>query len=174
MPGRKQTSMEPGARIRGQSVTLRPIGDTDLDLLSRWFSDPKFLQWWGGAPLTREEVARKYLGHRPGVEGYIVEEAGAPIGYIQAWLKAGDGGIDIVLEPSSHGLGRGVDAVQTLARFLSEQRGLPRVTVDPLLTNKRAIRAFTKAGFIPERQLLDHPDGPALLMVFDASKPRGI
>ena len=161
------------AEIRGTLVTLRRARDRDLDLLAGWFADREFVRWWGGVPLTRDDVARKYIGRRPDVDSFIVEQAQTPIGYIQAWRKGDETGIDVVLRPEAQRRGLGIDAVRALACHLSLQRGYSRVTVDPLLANKRAIEAFAKAGFVPEREWLDHPDGPSLLMVFDASKHRG-
>lgn len=46
-------------------------------------------------------------------------------------------------------------------------KGTPRVVIDPDPGNKRAIRAYEKAGFVRDH-VVDTPDGPALLMVRDA------
>jgi len=158
------------AEIRGTLVTLRWARERDLDLLEAWFADREFVRWWGGIPLARDEVARKYIGRRPDVASFIIEETRTPVGYIQAWTKDDETGIDVVLRPEAQGRGLGIDAIRALAAHLSLQRGRSRVTVDPLLANKRAIQAFAKAGFVADRKWLDHPDGPSLLMVFDASR----
>ncbi len=42
--------------------------------------------------------------------------------------------------------------------------GAPRIVTDPDPANKRAIRAYEKAGFASDR-LVDTPEGVALLMV---------
>ena len=47
------------------------------------------------------------------------------------------------------------------------RRGAPRIVTDPDPENKRAVRAYEKAGF-EQTQLVDTPDGTALLMVRDA------
>ena len=44
--------------------------------------------------------------------------------------------------------------------------GTPRVVIDPDPANARAIRAYEKAGFCRD-QIVDTPDGVALLMVRD-------
>ena len=121
---------------------------------------------WGGVPLARETVAGKYTGARgPAVESFVVEEAGRPVGYIQSWRgEERRGGIDVVLVPEARGRGLGPEAVRALVRHLLEEEGWRQVTVDPAVGNERAIRAFEKAGFRAERELPDHPDGPALLM----------
>ena len=154
--------------IVGGRTCLRPATESDLDLLAGWFADPSFVEWWGGTPLSRDEVAAKYVGARsPGVESYVVEEEGQPIGYIQAWTDDGGrtGGIDLVLVPQRQGLGLGPDAGRALALDLAG-RGWTRITVDPALPNLRAIRAWEKAGFDVEGEWPNHPDGPSLCMVF--------
>jgi aminoglycoside 6'-N-acetyltransferase len=56
-------------------------------------------------------------------------------------------GIDIHLSPRSQGHGLGTEAVSLLARFLYEQRGHHRLTIDPAAANHRAIRCYEKVGF---------------------------
>ena len=154
--------------IRGGRTTLRPATHSDLDLLAGWFADPTFVEWWGGTPLARDEVAAKYCGARePGVESFVVQNGSEPIGYIQSWTDDGgvSGGIDLVLLPEQQGYGLGPEAGRALALELAA-RGWSPITVDPALSNLRAIRAWEKAGFASEGEWLDHPDGPALRMVF--------
>jgi aminoglycoside 6'-N-acetyltransferase len=135
-------------------------------------------------------VQQKYLGGRPGVVSLIIEtderELGSrPIGYIQYWspdemppdqllrLQPGQtGGIDMFLVPSARARGLGPDAARALAGFLLDMLGWSRVTVDPAADNVRAHRAWAKAGFTFERELPDHPDGPSILMVIEATPPR--
>ena len=154
--------------IRGRLVEIRPATEDDLDLLAGWFGDPEFVVWWGGEPLTRDVVAHKYVGRRaPGVESYVVEQRGEPVGYIQAWTDdgGGSGGIDLALVPSAQGRGFGPDAGRALAEHLVA-RGWDPVTVDPALDNLVAIHAWEKAGFVSEGEWPDHPDGPSLRMSF--------
>jgi aminoglycoside 6'-N-acetyltransferase len=164
--------------IRGEHTTLRLATAADLDLLVGWFADPEVYRWWDGAPKPREEVAHKYAGgRRPRVESFIVEAAGAPVGYLQYGVgDATSGWLDMFLVPAARHRGLGPDAARALVRYLLEERGWRRVTVDPFLDNPRAIRAWARAGFRAERELPDHPGGPALLMAIDvaaASDKRG-
>jgi aminoglycoside 6'-N-acetyltransferase len=158
------------ASIRGERTLLRPVSRSDLDLLERWLSHPDVYRWWGGSPLTREEVAQKYIGgRRPVVESLIIESGGAPVGYLEYSAESEDsGGIDMFIAPSQQGQGLGPDAARAIVRHLMLDCKWRRVTVDPSIRNERAIRAWTKAGFRPERQLPSHPDGPALLMAIQA------
>lgn len=56
-------------------------------------------------------------------------------------------GMDIFLTTSRHGRGLAAEAIRLLARYLFEQRGHHRLTIDPAADNVAAIRAYEKAGF---------------------------
>lgn len=135
--------------VEGRLVRLRPSGERDLDLLAGWFGDPAFVDHWGETPLTRQQVAAKYIGRRrPDVESLVVLAGETPIGYAQYW-HAGEteGGIDLILAPRSRGQGYGPDAADALANHLLHDLHWSRVTVDPMASNARAVRAWEKAGF---------------------------
>ncbi|RKE17238.1 GNAT family N-acetyltransferase [Streptomyces sp. TLI_171] len=137
--------------IAGERTRLLPVGEEHLPLLAGWFADPAFVRHWGGQPLSREEVARKYTGRRrPAVESFLVTVDTVPIGYVQ-YVPAGpgQGGIDLVLVPQAQGSGLGPDAARALVRHLHTVLGWSRVTVDPEASNSRAVRAWTRAGFRP-------------------------
>ena len=71
-------------------------------------------------------------------------------------------GIDLFLAPRFHGQGLGRDAVRTLARWLVDERGHHRLTIDPAADNAAAIRADEKTGFKPVglmREYWRDPDG---------------
>ncbi len=159
--------------IEGERTRLRPATEADLDLLAEWFAHPEVYRHWGGSPLSRETVAEQYVGGRsPGVEAMIVEADGEPVGYIQYWRQEGapEGGIDMVLVPDRRGRGLGTDAARALVRHLLEEQAWRRVTVDPLVTNVRAIAFWTKAGFRPLGPL-QTPDGLSLLMAWPRVHP---
>lgn len=148
--------------IRGRGlVRLRPADEDDLELLAGWFGDPSFIDHWGQTPLTRQEVAAKYIGRRrPDVESFIILAGGVPIGYIQYWLAGKtEGGIDLILDPRRRGRGHGPDAADALANHLLRDLHWTRVTADPAATDARAVRAWEKAGFHRVGQ-----DGDALVM----------
>jgi aminoglycoside 6'-N-acetyltransferase len=135
--------------IAGRVVRLRSATEEDLDLLAGWFGEVDFVDHWGGAPLSRPEVAAKYIGRRrPDVESFIVLAGGAPVGYAQYWQAAEtEGGIDLILVPHARGRGYGPDAARALTDHLLHHLKWSRVTVDPAIDNPRAIRAWEKAGF---------------------------
>lgn len=147
--------------IRGERIFLRPATDDDLDLLVEWLAEPEVYRWWEGRPLSREEVADMYTGRRrPEVEPFVVEADGVPVGYLQFWQGTeNSGGIDMFLVPEARGRRLGPDAARAAASFLLDQRGWTKVTVDPVVDNLRAIRAFERAGFSSESEGLDDETG---------------
>jgi aminoglycoside 6'-N-acetyltransferase len=151
--------------IRGDRTFLRPATDDDLDLLVGWLADPDVYRWWEGRPLSREEVADMYTGRKkPDVEPFVVEADGVPVGYLQCWQgPETSGGIDMFLVPEARGRGFGHDAARAASRFLLDRRGWTEVTVDPMVDNIRAIRAFERAGFSSQREELDHETGKRIL-----------
>ncbi len=136
-------------------TSLRVITEQDLPLLCGWFADAEFVHWWGGIPLDAATVARKYLGRRPDVDSYLIEEDGDPVGYGQTWIETAECGVDLALVPSAQGRGIGVDAIKLLANKL-RRSGRTNITADPDETNARSIGAFMKAGFVPTGEDRDH------------------
>ncbi|MET8692242.1 GNAT family N-acetyltransferase [Streptomyces bauhiniae] len=160
----------PEGAIMGELTVLIPATEEHLPLLADWFSDPAFVRHWGGQPLTREEVAAKYVGRRrPAVVSLLVLRAATPVGYAQ-YVPAGphEGGIDLVLHPHAQGQGLGPDAARALIRHLHTVLGWDRVTVDPETSNPRAVRAWRKAGFRAvgtrgSRLLMEYRQAPAAM-----------
>lgn len=158
--GVARSGEDPGV-LSGRLVRLRPVDEDDLELLAGWFGDPGFIEHWADTPLTRQEVAAKYVGRRrPDVESFVILADGIPVGYAQYWRGGtAEGGVDLILEPRVRGRGYGPDAADALARHLLQHLRWTRVTADPAATNARAVRAWEKAGF---RSV--GPSGAALIM----------
>ena len=68
--------------------------------------------------------------------------------------------IDVYLTASRHGDGLGSEAVLVLARYLIEERGHHRLTIDPAAGNRAAIRAYEKVGFRPVGVMRSYERGP--------------
>ncbi|TJZ57164.1 GNAT family N-acetyltransferase [Streptomyces piniterrae] len=87
--------MPDGLALEGVLTRLVPTSEDDLDLLAAWFATPDFVEHWGGAPKSREEVAEKYVGRRRSrVESFLVLAHGTPVGYAQYWHAGrAEGGI---------------------------------------------------------------------------------
>jgi aminoglycoside 6'-N-acetyltransferase len=136
--------MTTGPTLRGERVLLRPLEDRDVARLGEIGAEPEVAAWW---PRIAEELAE-------GDEGSVrlaVEADGEVVGMIQFHEELEPdfrhAGIDVFLASGSHGRGLGADAVRTLARFLFEERGHHRLTIDPAAENERAIRCYERVGF---------------------------
>jgi len=156
-------------RLRGRLTEIRPTTEADAPLLAGWHADPDVARYWDGETFTVEEMRARLA--RPAVDAYIVEAAGAPIGYLQAWRGEGGAcGLDMFLIPSARGRGYGPDAARALAENLRGE-GWEGLIVDPYLWNERAVAAWRRAGFVPveERPADDEHTAPWLLMEFRAT-----
>jgi aminoglycoside 6'-N-acetyltransferase len=156
--------------VRGALTRVRPATDADAELLVRWHADPEVSRYWDGETFTQVQVLRRL--RRPGVEAFVVEAGGEPVGYLQAWWEEHSplcGGIDMFLVPEARGRGLGPDAARALARHLREERGWTQITVDPYTWNETAIDAWRKAGFaeVEERPPDDEHRAPWLLMIWE-------
>jgi aminoglycoside 6'-N-acetyltransferase len=151
--------------------------DDDLPLVRGWLAEPHVVQWWGDTD-QQFELVRGDLD-QPAMEQFIVSAANRPFGYIQCYdpddwtphpfgpQPRGTRGIDqFIGEPDMIDGGHGSGFIRAFVERLLAT-GAPRVLTDPDPANGRAVRAYEKAGFRPER-LVDGPDGLALLMVRDA------
>ena len=135
-------------------MTLRPATADDVDLLVAWHADPETSRFWDDETFTREQILHRL--ERESVDAWIVEEAGEPVGYLQAWWEDDPprrGGLDGFLVPAARGRGIMAAAARMLAENLLAA-GWQHVTVDPYAWNERAVRAWAKAGFVEVSQ---HP-----------------
>lgn len=140
--------------IFGDRVELRPVSQSDFELVYRWLNNPEIYRWWGGIPVDSNVVQQKYLGlRRPHVDGYIIEVTGIPIGYAQRHQTSeNEGSVDLFLVPEMRGLGYGGDAVRALAKYLMQVDGWTRVSVDPEPGNLLAQSFWRKLGFVETGQ----------------------
>jgi aminoglycoside 6'-N-acetyltransferase len=145
----------------------------DLSLIRCWLETPEVMRWWG-QPDEQFALVSGDLDH-PDMDQFIVALDEHPFGYIQCYplstWNQGFGshppatrGIDQFIGVSDMiGRGHGSGFIRQFVESLLA-RGIPRVVTDPDPDNRRAVRAYAKAGFQSDR-LADTPDGPALLMV---------
>ena len=147
-PGRAQRGLP--ARLASGAwprLVLRPLSRGDAAELLRIHASQAVRRWWGepdnGFPWDDD----------PDSTRLVIEVAGAVAGLIQFWEEVEPryrhATIDVFLDPALHGRGFGSAAVQLLARYLIEDRGHQRITIDPAAANAAAIRAYEKAGFAP-------------------------
>jgi aminoglycoside 6'-N-acetyltransferase len=151
--------------LRGERVVLRPVRVDDQDALRVILLDPSVARWWG-APRDGVDVALDWLGIDDDTTQWIIEVDGAVAGRIQASEESDPdyrhAGLDLFLGPAFQGRGLGRDAIRTVARWLLDERGHHRLTIDPSAANARAIAAYTAIGFRPvgiQRAYERGPDG---------------
>jgi aminoglycoside 6'-N-acetyltransferase len=126
----------------GPDLTLRPFEDKDVAALAAIIATPEVSRWWDdGAPWDDE----------PDATLLTIVVDGRIVGLIQFAeeldAKYRHASIDIFVDPALHNQGIGSRAIAELARYLIDDRGHHRITIDPAAHNEPAIRAYEKAGF---------------------------
>ena len=133
--------------LRGTRVSLRPVTADDVPALAEFFAVPEVAEWWPG---ENEERLRAALEDGDGV-GLVIELDGRMIGYTQYFEETDPdyrhATVDITLHPDFCNRGLGTDALRTLCRYLFEEQGHHRITIDPSAGNARAIASYRKVGF---------------------------
>jgi aminoglycoside 6'-N-acetyltransferase len=135
--------------LHGERVTLRSLTADDLDELVAIIQSPGVREWWWDArdgELLRENLPNDgnafAIEHDGEVAGWLGFEEETDPGYRHA-------SVDLSLHPRSQGLGLGPDAIRAVIRWLADERGHHRFTIDPSAANERAIKAYTSVGFRP-------------------------
>jgi aminoglycoside 6'-N-acetyltransferase len=133
-------------------VVLRPLREADAPALEEMVNAPGVVEWWGpeGSPgrsaagfaeEARDEIA------------FAIEVGGELAGWLgfteELEPDYHHAGMDILLAPRHQGRGLGPAALRLAARWLIDERGHHRLTIDPARANARAIGAYTSIGFRP-------------------------
>jgi aminoglycoside 6'-N-acetyltransferase len=136
--------------LKGELVELRRLTEADLPRVAAIQAQPSVAARWGEP--NDAELRAKQDGTE-GVVAFAIELDGELVGLIEYHEEEDpmyrSAGIDIFLTEEVHGRGLGTDAVRTLTRYLIDERGHHRLTIDPAADNAPAIRAYEKAGFRP-------------------------
>lgn len=131
--------------LRGASVALEPLAEADAPALRAMRLEPEVAAWWGPLeddfPFGDDPDATRFTIRRDGAVAGLIQfgEEPEPM-YRHAW-------IDLFVDPALGRQGVGTDAIVTLVRHLTEDRGHHRVTIDPALDNVAAVGCYEKAGF---------------------------
>jgi aminoglycoside 6'-N-acetyltransferase len=163
--------------MRPGEYLFHPMSEADLPRVRAWLGAPHVTQWWGD-PDAQYALVRGDLAH-PDMQQWIVSRADRAFAYLQcyrpeAWPTGGLGsqppgtrGIDqFIGEADMVGRGHGSAFIRAFADE-ALAAGAPRIITDPHPANARAVRAYEKAGFLKQREVVT-PDGRALLMVRNA------
>jgi aminoglycoside 6'-N-acetyltransferase len=144
--------------LSGTRVSLRNASLDDLDRVTRIRHEREVARRWG---IPEEGELEEFLQDE---KTFVVEADGEIIGAIQYGEENEPmyrhASIDIFLTTSRSGQGLGSEAVRVLARYLIEERGHHRLTIDPATDNAAAIRAYEKVGFRPVGVMRSYERGP--------------
>jgi aminoglycoside 6'-N-acetyltransferase len=134
----------------GRNVVLRPLRVEDVERVAEIQAEPGVARWWG--PPDEADLRRQAEG-RADEKAFAIEREGELVGLIQFQEENEPdfrhAGIDLFLSERVQARGLGTDALRTLTRYLIEERGHHRLTIDPAADNAAAIRAYEKVGFRP-------------------------
>ena len=144
--------------LHGPRVTLRRAGLDDAAGLTSIRREPEIERRWG---ILEEGEMEEFVTDE---KTFVVEVDGDVIGAVQ-FDEVEDpmyrsAGIDLYLTTPRHGQGLGSEAVRVLARYLIEERGHHRLTIDPAAENAAAIRAYEKVGFRAVGVMRSYERGP--------------
>ena len=150
-------------------------------LLRQWLNAPHIQEWWGD-PETELGFIRDMVEGRDTTRPFLILFDGEPVGYIQYWfighhqnqqwvkdnpwlmaLPSETVGVDLSLgdrQKLSQGIGSAA-----LAAFVRRLRdsGHTEIIIDPDPDNRRAISAYTRAGFRPVPQLQGCTEGVLIM-----------
>jgi aminoglycoside 6'-N-acetyltransferase len=132
--------------LRGDRVLLRRGEPADADALWSILREPAVASRWGS--FTRDEVVAQFVGSDL---AFVIDVDGEAVGAIQFEEEEDPmyrhAGIDLFVATARQRQGFGTDAIRTLIRYLIDERGHHRFTIDPAADNVAAIRAYERVGF---------------------------
>lgn len=146
------------------SLTLRPMAEADLALVSAWLARPHVARWWLEDP-AQAAVRQRYLPAITGADPthlLVAELDGRPIGFAQ-WYRwddesesdraavsaePGDVGIDYAIgEPDACGHGIGTRLIAALIDEVRRHHPGAALLSDPEQANVASCRVLEKNGF---------------------------
>lgn len=152
--------VDPGSRVGLRA--FRP--DPDSALVAAWLARPHVARWWGDPKRALAGIGR----HDPGQNAIITLDS-RPVGYL-CWQSPTRAGLDaagladlpadlvdvdlLIGEPDALGAGVGPQALRRLFAML-RARGVRFAGLGSALANRRALRAWVKAGLRPFRDFAE-------------------
>ena len=132
--------------LRGATLVLRtPDADREREALRTIHCTPAVAAWWG---VPHPEFPDD---DDPRVTCFTILRDGAIVGYLQFWEElepdARYAGIDLFVDPAHHRQGIATEAIALAIEHLVGERGHHRITIDPAVDNRPAIRCYEAAGF---------------------------
>jgi RimJ/RimL family protein N-acetyltransferase len=150
--------------LQGVKITLRPMEPEEVTLIHVWANNPEVMPFWYGEKKTLEQIKGDWRSHyfsdnNPYTGRCFAilkgkNPVGKPIGMISYNRIDRDNrsvDIDMIIgQTKDWGQGYGADSLRTFARYLFDRFDLNRIWLGTYIYNKRAIRAYEKAGFQKE------------------------
>jgi aminoglycoside 6'-N-acetyltransferase len=134
--------------LSGGNIVLRPLLADDVERVAQIQSEPSVARWWGRPD---EAKLRRQADGSADEKAFAIEREGELVGLIQYHEENEPdfrhAGIDVFLAGRAQGRGLGTEAVWMLARYLIDEQGYHRLTIDPAADNAAAIRTYEKIGF---------------------------
>lgn len=132
--------------LSGTRVVLRALDPEHVEPLRAIRRQREVADWWG--PLEDD-----FPFEEPTAERFTIVVGDSVAGMVQVTEENEpdyrNAEVDIFLGAAHHGEGLGTDALVTLARHLTHDRGHHRLILGANVHNARAIRCYQKAGFRP-------------------------
>jgi RimJ/RimL family protein N-acetyltransferase len=167
-------------------IGFRPVTADDYPLLEGWLKTPHWREWWG-EPEVELSYIRDMVEDRDTTRPFVFMVDGLPAGYIQYWfvcdhleepwltkapwlaqVPADSIGVDMSIgDPANLSRGLGSTVLRAFTERLRAE-GHGTIVIDPDISNKRAVRAYEKAGFRPlhvSRESSGGADTEVLIMV---------
>jgi len=146
------------APLRGETVGLRAIHETDLPLLVRWMNDPEVRHWLHhserpDATVDAEVRVRFGLEQQglPNLVWMIETLEGRPVGHVGLLHPPRGAELAISIgETDAWSKGYGTDAIRAVLRHAFAELNLHRVYLFTDADNARGIRCYEKCGFVRE------------------------
>lgn len=135
--------------LHADRLTLRPVVEADRARIAEILAEPAVAAWWG-LPGASDPVD-DWLAGADDTTALAIEVDGRVVGSIQVSEETDPdyrhAGIDLFLDTEHQGIGLGREAIRRVARYLFDELGHHRLTIDPAAANERAIRTYTAIGF---------------------------
>ena len=164
-------------------ISFQPVTRDDLPMLKGWLEAPHMREWWG-EPDEELGFIEDMVEGRDTSRPFLFSVDDEPVGYIQywflghhqneEWLKdnpwlaafpAEAIGVDLSIgKPELLSKGIGSAALGKFTRERSRE-GFETIVIDPDAANRRAVRAYEKAGYRAVPQLKDRT-GDTLIMQY--------
>ncbi len=152
---------------KAHNITFQPVTAAHYGMLRDWLNRPHMREWWG-EPETELGYIKDMVEGRDTTRPFLIMLDGKAVGYIQYWhvghhqnetwvkdnpwlmeFPAETVGVDLSIgDPENLSQGIGTAALEAFTLILREM-GFETIIIDPDPDNRRAVRAYEKAGYHP-------------------------